>query len=164
MTSRIALIETRAEEYILRLSTEIKERSFVGEFASLRQTVATPNEQQRARLALNEPQAHVLRVTRLRYDSKSRPLALEDAVLPLERFPGLNGNIHVTADISELAQRHSLTLGRATEHVSIVPAGNDVATHLGIAAGADVMKLDRVTETTDGVPIEWRVTFARMTN
>jgi DNA-binding GntR family transcriptional regulator len=64
-------------------------------------------------------------------------------------------------DIIELAQRHGLTLGRASERVSIVPASTDVARHLRIAPGTDVVKLDRVTETADGTPIEWRVAFTR---
>ena len=62
----------------------------------------------------------------------------------------------------ELAQRHGLSLGRATERISIVPATKDVAMHLGIPAGANVMKLDRIAETADGKPIEWRVTFRKI--
>jgi hypothetical protein len=32
--------------------------------------------------------------------------------------------------------------------------------HLGIVVGTHVLKLDRVIETTDGRPIEWRVAFS----
>jgi hypothetical protein len=28
--------------------------------------------------------------------------------------------------------------------------------------GADVMKLDRIAETADGAPIEWRVAYTRV--
>jgi DNA-binding GntR family transcriptional regulator len=48
------------------------------------------------------------------------------------------------------------------ERISIVPSIREVAQHLGIAAGADVMKLDRIVETADGEPIEWRVAFRKL--
>jgi hypothetical protein len=37
-----------------------------------------------------------------------------------------------------------------------------VAKHLGITAGVDVMKLDRIVETAGEEPIEWRVTFRKI--
>jgi len=37
-----------------------------------------------------------------------------------------------------------------------------VAAHLGITAGADVMKLDRVVKTVSGEPVEWRVAFRKL--
>ena len=127
---------------------------------SLAQTIETANIVEWAKLALKSSQARVLRITRIRYDAVDRPLALEEIVLPLGRFFGLapEGDL---PDIIELAQQHGLSLGSATEHVSIVPATKDVAAHLGIPVGSNVMKLDRIAETDDGVPIEWRVTFRR---
>jgi hypothetical protein len=32
---------------------------------------------------------------------------------------------------------------------------------LGVAVGTKVVKLDRIVETPDGVPIEWRLTYFR---
>jgi DNA-binding GntR family transcriptional regulator len=81
----------------------------------------------------------------------------------LDRFPGLVPNDEDIPDIAQLAQRHGLTLGRATESVGIVAASGKVALHLRIAAGTDVLKLDRVIETADGIPLEWRVAFALKT-
>jgi DNA-binding GntR family transcriptional regulator len=130
---------------------------------SIAQAAGTANIVEWAKLALNSPQARVLRVTRILFDDKDRPIALEEAVLPLERFPGLspNGGGDIP-DINELAQRHGISLGRAMERISIVPATKDVAAHLAIAAGADVMKLDRIVETADGEPVEWRVAYRKM--
>ena len=133
----------------------------MADIALITQNTDTANAGERTKLALKAPGARVMRLTRIRYDATNRPIALEEVVLPLNRFPGLTADV---SDITELAQCYRLSLGRATEHVSIVPATKDVALHLGIAAGADVMKLDRVTQTADGVPIEWRVAFAQMTN
>jgi DNA-binding GntR family transcriptional regulator len=131
---------------------------------SIAQTVGTANVAEWAKLVLSNLQAPVLRVTRLRHDDQARSVALEEVVLPLDRFPGLAPNGGDIPDIVELAQRHGLSLGRVTERISIVRATRDVASHLRITAGTDVMKLDRVTETADGRPIEWRVAFARATN
>ena len=130
---------------------------------SVSQTVGTATIVEWAKLALSTPQAGVLRVTRVLFDDNDRPIALEEAVLPLERFPSLspNGGGDIP-DIIELAQRHGISLCRATERVSIVQATKDVAQHLQIAAGADVMKLDRNVETADGEPVEWRVAFRKI--
>jgi len=107
--------------------------------------------------------ARVLRVTRILFDDKDRPIALEEAVLPLERFPGLSpdggGDI---PGIIQLAQRHGISLGRAMEGINIVPTTKDVVSHLAIAASADVMKLDCIVKTADGEPIEWRVAFRKL--
>jgi GntR family transcriptional regulator len=109
-----------------------------------------------AKLNLNAPNSRVLRLTRVRRDTA---VTLEEAVLPLERFPGL---IADASDITELARGYGLSLGHATERVSIVRATLEVAKHLGIAAGAEVMKLDRIVETIDGRPVEWRVAFRKL--
>jgi DNA-binding GntR family transcriptional regulator len=136
----------------------------VAALMSIAQTVGTANVAEWAKLVLSNLQAPVLRVTRLRHDDQARSVALEEVVLPLDRFPGLAPNGGDIPDIVELAQRHGLSLGRVTERISIVRATRDVASHLRITAGTGVMKLDRVTETADGRPIEWRVAFARATN
>jgi DNA-binding GntR family transcriptional regulator len=127
--------------------------------ALITQNTDTANATECAKLALKAPHARVLRLMRLRYAALSRPVALEVAVLPLDRFPGLTAD---ASDITELAQCYGLSLGRATEHVSIVSATKNVAAHLGIAVGVNVMKLDRIVETTDGEPIEWRVAYRRI--
>ena len=108
------------------------------------------------------PNSRVLRVTRIQQDDNNRPVAFEEAVLALERFPDLTANGGDVPDIVELAQRHGLSLGRATERLSIVRATQDVASHLQIAPGADVLKLNRIVATVDGEPVEWRVTFRKM--
>jgi UTRA domain len=98
----------------------------VAALMSIAQTVGTANVAEWAKLVLSDLQAPVLRVTRLRHDDQARPVALEEVVLPLDRFPGLapSGDI---PDIVELAQRHSLPLGRVAERISIVRATKDVA-------------------------------------
>jgi GntR family transcriptional regulator len=123
------------------------------------QNADTANAAECTKLALKAPHARVLRLTRIRYDPPGCPMAIEEVALPLVRFPALTAD---TSDITELAQCYGLSLGRASERVSLVPVTKAVGLHLGIAAGTDVMKLDRIVETTDGEPIEWRVAYRRI--
>ena len=130
---------------------------------SIAQATGTANIVEWSKLSLSSLQAPVLRVTRILFDDNDRPIALEEAVLPLERLAGLSSHDGADIpDIIELAQRLGISLGRAMERISIVPAIKDIASYLGIAAGTDVMKLDRVTETADGEPIEWRVAYRKI--
>jgi GntR family transcriptional regulator len=129
---------------------------------STAQTAGTANIVEWSKLSLSSFHAPVLRVTRVRFDAADRRHALEEVVLPLERFPGLSPIGSDVPDIIELAQHYGISLGRATERISIVPATKDVALHLGIAAGTDVIKSDRIVETADGEPVEWRAAYRKM--
>jgi len=125
------------------------------------QTVGTANITEWAKLALSDLRARVLRVTRLRHDDQDRPVVLEMVVLVLDWFPGLETSGDATLDIAELARRYGLQLARATERASIVPASAEIASHLATGPGTNVVKLDRVAETAQGVPVEWRVAFSK---
>jgi DNA-binding GntR family transcriptional regulator len=131
----------------------------MAKIALITQNTDTANATECTKLALKAPHARVLRLMRIRYGALNRPAALAVVVLPLDRFPGLTAD---ASDITELAQCYGLSLGRAKERISIVNATNDVALHLGITAGTDVMKVDRIAETADGEPIEWRVAYRRI--
>jgi DNA-binding GntR family transcriptional regulator len=131
----------------------------VAHTALITQNADTANAVECTKLALNAPHARVLRATRIQYDASGCPLAREDVVLPLDRFPGLTADV---SDITALAQCYGLSLGRASERVAIVPASRGVAMHLGITVGTNVLKLDRVVETDDGAPVEWRVAYRKI--
>jgi DNA-binding GntR family transcriptional regulator len=126
------------------------------------QSTGPPNMEEWAKLDLNAPNSHVLRLMRVQLDDAHDPVGIEEVVLPLERFPKLALNGAEVPDIVELAKQHDLSLRRVTERLSIVRASKDVASHLQIATGTDVMKLNRIVETVDGEPVEWRVTFRKM--
>jgi DNA-binding GntR family transcriptional regulator len=135
----------------------------VAHVVSITQAAETANLVEWAKLALSSPQARVLRVTRVRYNAPYHPpVALEEVVLALDRFPGLTANGGDVPDIIELAPRYGLSLGRATERVSVIQATKAIALHLGIAMGIDVLRLERIAETADGEPIEWRVAFRKI--
>jgi DNA-binding GntR family transcriptional regulator len=63
---------------------------------------------------------------------------------------------------SSLPNVTNLTLGRATERVSVIQATKAIALHLGIAMGTNVLRLERIAETVDGEPVEWRVAFRKI--
>jgi DNA-binding GntR family transcriptional regulator len=130
--------------------------------ALITQSTGTPTLEEWAKLDLSAPNSRVLRLTRVQLDENSHPLGVEEVVVALERFPGLAANGADVPDLVALARRHDLTLGRATERLSIVVATKDVASHLQIAPGTNVLKLNRIVETADGEPVEWRVTFRKM--
>ena len=68
---------------------------------SLSQTADTASTIEWAKLALGSPKPRVLRVTRVRYDGADHPIALEEVVLALDRFPGLTAN---GADIPDIIE------------------------------------------------------------
>jgi DNA-binding GntR family transcriptional regulator len=104
------------------------------------QSTGTATVEEWAKLDLDAPNSRVLRLTRVRRDDNSDPVVVEEVVLALERFPGLAANGSDVPDIVELAQRHGLSLGNASEHVSFAHASREVASHLQIAPGADVLR------------------------
>ena len=131
--------------------------------ALITQSTGPPTVEEWAKLNLDPPNSHVLRLTRVRHDAPYHsPVAIEEVVLALDRFPGLLPNGHAIPDVIELAQRHNLSLGRATERVSVIQATKAIALHLGIAMGTNVLRLERIAETVDGEPVEWPVTFRKI--
>jgi DNA-binding GntR family transcriptional regulator len=111
-----------------------------------------------AKLALKDITAPVLRVSRIRHDDQFGALT-EEIVVSLTHFPGFTDR-DTFPDIAALAQRYGLSLGTSTERIGFVPAPANVARHLGIAVGKDIVKLERITETIGGDLVEWRIAHA----
>jgi GntR family transcriptional regulator len=116
---------------------------------------ATKIEQRRLKLTATD---EVLRISRVRYLDDERA-SFETVVLPLNRFPGMSRDEVVASEITEVAQEFGVVLGLARERVSTVRAGRAVAGHLDVREGAHLLKLDRITQTAGGAPIEWRVSL-----
>jgi DNA-binding GntR family transcriptional regulator len=116
---------------------------------------ASKTERERLRLSGCR---RVLRLSRVVFEG-GWPHSYQHVVLPLQRLPGLDSQFASTATLQEIATRHGLTLGRATEHVRFVDAPPDAITHLAINGERKVLRLDRVTATVDGAPIEWCVAY-----
>lgn len=110
-------------------------------------------ECERLRLRTADP---VYRIRRIQSHA-GQPFMVEEASLPATLFPGLGEKNGVSHRIADLAQRHGMLLGKAQERISIGRASPEAAEVLGIASAAPVLALDRVTQTLDGCPVEWRV-------
>lgn len=121
--------------------------------AEITEAMADKAECERLRLRMHEP---VYRIRRIRFH-QDQPFMVEQASMPAALFPGLASNGGASHRLVALAQKHGLLLGSAEERLSIDAASADVAEALGIPPAAQIMVLDRVVQTLDGRPIEWRV-------
>jgi GntR family transcriptional regulator len=121
----------------------------VGEIAE-----GAANEFESVRLRLTSTD-RVFRFPRRR-SLQGRPYLAEDVSLPATLFPGLGDEQYPVSEITSLAARYGLLLGRAEERVTIGNAPLEVAGALGVALQAPLLVLDRVVFSLDGRPIEWR--------
>jgi GntR family transcriptional regulator len=122
----------------------------VGQVEAGEVTEGKANALERERLRLQAAD-HVYRIRRVQ-SHDGRPFMVEDVSMPATIFPRLVEMNGVSHRIAILAQRHGVLLGKAQERIS--PEAAEV---LGIAPAAAILSLDRVTQTLDGHPVEWRI-------
>jgi GntR family transcriptional regulator len=118
------------------------------------------NELECVRLRLTAAD-RVLRFSRRR-SLQGRLYLVEDVLLPATFFPGLGDEQYPASEITSLAARYGLLLGRAEERVSIGNASLEVAEALGVAVQAPLLLLDRVVFSLDGRPVEWRLAWCHL--
>ena len=82
---------------------------------------------------------------------------VEDVVMPMSLFPGLDEPDLLPNRIVVLAQQYGILLGRGDERVSIGAATESIAETLRLKAGAPVLALDRLVHDLDGQAVEWRL-------
>jgi GntR family transcriptional regulator len=86
---------------------------------------------------------------------------LERITLPKALFPGIEKR-ELPNNLYELYRgEFGVTIARATERLKAVAASRRDAKHLGVAAGAPLLAIDRTALAIDGVPVEWRVSLCR---
>jgi DNA-binding GntR family transcriptional regulator len=120
-----------------------------------RATFASADERERLQLSGCRRVLRLFRVAR----EAGRAHSYHRIVLPLHRLPGHDRQFASTATLAAIASRYGLTLRTATERIRLVDAPSDAVVDLDISGDEKVLELDRITTTTDGLPIEWRVTF-----
>src|SRR5262245_809144 len=120
-------------------------------------TECPADEMERERLGLRG-HCMVYRVRRLRFRD-GRPFMLEKASLPADLFPNLLERQDAIEQVTMLAQRYGIALGKAEERLSIVEAETGLAEALEVAARSPVVVLDRVIFALDGRAAEWRVAY-----
>lgn len=122
--------------------------------------LAQSDEMERARLTLSEGE-EVYRIRRVRF-ANSQPLMLDETSMPARLFPELAQRGNLSPRIAVVAREYGLLLGHATERVSLAPATSAVASALRIVPNAPVMALDRVVNSLDGTPVEWRLGYCHL--
>jgi GntR family transcriptional regulator len=105
-----------------------------------------------ARVLLARPEGSEVHVRRLR-SSGGQPLALEDAWLPAERFPGLLERDLTGSLYALMRAAYGLQPVRAVERLTPVAAGEE-AELLGVRSGAPLMLVERTAHSADGAVVE----------
>jgi GntR family transcriptional regulator len=115
---------------------------------------ATKKEVQRLGLAEGDA---VFVLKRVRF-LDGRAAIAETIVLPAKRFEGFGADGDIPNELYQLYEvSHGVTIHRAVESLKAVAATRTDAKLLGIEAGTPLLEIDRIAETLDGEPVEWRV-------
>jgi GntR family transcriptional regulator len=126
-----------------------------GEIKMVGLTQAAANQAECGRLRLR-PDDKVWRIQQVRMH-RGEPFMVEDVVMPVSLFPGLDEHDVLPSRIVVLAQQYGILLGKGDERVSIGAASASAAEALNLKAGACVMVLDRLVYDLDGHAVEWRL-------
>jgi GntR family transcriptional regulator len=113
---------------------------------------ATPTDDESAHLRLDKNDL-VWRLRRIRRD-REHVFMCEQIALPARLFPQVSADS--SSRIVALAHRSGLMLGAARERIHLSAASPEAAKSLGIALGTPVLVLDRIVNTTEAQPVEWR--------
>jgi GntR family transcriptional regulator len=102
--------------------------------------------------------ARVVRIERVRTLAR-RVCIVERILLPRVLFPGIEKR-DLPNNLYELYRSDfRVTVVRASEKLKAVAATGRAAKHLGVAAGAPLLAIDRTAFALDGRPVEWRLSL-----
>jgi GntR family transcriptional regulator len=105
--------------------------------------------------------ASVIELRRLRYLDRA-PVSLD-----VSYFPASIGELLLRSDLaardvfSVLENEIGIALGTAEVSIEAALADADIATHLAIAAGAPMLRIERLTSAADGRPIDFEYLYYR---
>ena len=104
----------------------------------------------------------VIRHSRIR-TVDDEPIINELIVLPETLFKGLGDKSDLPNTLYDLFQKeYGITVGKATERLTVIQADMTQAKVLGTVVGAPLLKIDRLTHAIDGRPIEWRIRVCQL--
>lgn len=114
--------------------------------------ITTPDEATAAALQL-EPGALVVEIRRIRL-ADAKPISLDHAAFPAERFPGLM-EMPLGSSLYDLLEREYNTVPAAAEElIEVVHATDDEATLLAVEPGAALLAITRTSFDGSGMPFE----------
>lgn len=109
-------------------------------------------------LALGEPVVHLRRVRLV----DGVPLSLDLTWLPAAEGERIAQGDLVRRDVFVMLEQDlGLTLGHADLSIDAVAAEPDVADELGIEPGEALLRIERLTHTAGGRPIDWETLYCR---
>lgn len=113
-----------------------------------------------AQVLVLKPRAAVLQLDRIR-SIGGEPCIRERIHLPAALFPGLEKR-ELPNNLYELyAAEFGVTIGRASEKLKAVAAGDSESTALDLAPGSPLLRIDRLAYALDGRLVEWRISLCR---
>ena len=99
------------------------------------------------------PAAPLLRLDRVR-TADDRPMAIELAFLPTERFPGVDGVDFTNASLFDvLGERFGVRLRDADQRVVAVPIEDEDAVALEVDEGAPGLRFYTLARDEEGAPV-----------
>jgi len=115
---------------------------------------ASKDEAERLKLSSS---ANVIAITRVRHLNDS-PAIFETIALPGAKFQGLEQYEEIPNELYGLYENsYGVTIHKASERLRAVAASKIEAVALELSIGAPLLEIDRIAETLEGVPVEWRV-------
>jgi len=124
-------------------------------------TVARANASEAAALRLDAG-ADVVRIARVR-TRRGSPFIRESIALPHQLFPDLAQTPKLPNTLYDLFQKsYGILLVRTEDRLSAAAADPDTAAALGLAAGAPLLRIERLAFGLDARPIEWRVSLCHL--
>ncbi len=154
-----------SKEFALRFhrlrDAEGRELKLLTRILSISTGPSTPREQ--AKLGLH-PVHSAIRIRKLS-STASQPVIVSEIALPADMFPTL-----AEADASALDDYHlveamranGVLIGKGMERISTSPAEGDFAEALQVAPGTIVLHLDRIIDSMEGRPAEWRQAWCNL--
>jgi len=113
-----------------------------------------------AHLLRLRPEDHVTRIERLRY-ADNTPMSLELSLIPTYLCPELERENLTGSLYSLLETKYNIKLDEARQTLDAVHAGVHEAASLEVAVGVPLLKLQRVTRDSSGIPAEYVRAFYR---
>ncbi|SEM87993.1 GntR family transcriptional regulator [Nonomuraea pusilla] len=139
---------------VTSFTTELAELGHASGAKVLEQTVVTAAECDLPPEMGLGPGDRLLRLRRLRTDS-ARPVGVQTALLPLDRFPGLDGlGFDDRSLYTTLRERYGLVPREAIETFTVGGVLDEDAPTLGVAPGAHAFYVERLTFDAHG-PFEY---------
>ena len=126
----------------------------LGELLSVELVRRAASEREKTLLLLPQD-ADVCALRRLR-SYQGNPLLVEHVLLPMALFSDVSDAEWGSCWLTDIAPRHGVLLGNATEKLTPAVASADACQALRIPQGSAVFILERLIKTLDGRPAQWR--------